>query len=225
MKYIIMCGGQYEKWKMLRQLLLVNGEPIVARTIRLLKECGVASEDIAISGEDDAFREFGVTFLLNLSNYYSREYNDSDGDWCDAFYPTDKPACYLFGDVIFSPKAIWTIVSWDETDIMLFGSKPPFAAVYPKKYIEPFAFKVNNTAHFRSAIRRVKELDRQGAFKRRPIAWELWSVIRHSNINHTNRNYVGINDYTCDVDDPKDVAECVEGMWIDEPEGIQIWRR
>ena len=38
MKYIIMCGGKYDEFEKPKQLLEVNGEVIVERTIRLLKE-------------------------------------------------------------------------------------------------------------------------------------------------------------------------------------------
>ena len=41
MKYIIMCGGRYRVWETPKHFLEIKGEPIVARTIRLLRECGV----------------------------------------------------------------------------------------------------------------------------------------------------------------------------------------
>lgn len=47
MKYILMCGGTYEKWQTPKHLSVVKGEPIVVRTIRLLRESGV--EDIYIN--------------------------------------------------------------------------------------------------------------------------------------------------------------------------------
>ena len=50
MKYIIMCGGTYKQWETPRQMLPVNDEPIVARTIRLLTENGI--NDIAISSNN-----------------------------------------------------------------------------------------------------------------------------------------------------------------------------
>ena len=40
-KVIIMCGGHYEKFKEHKALSIINGEPLVQRTIRLLKENGV----------------------------------------------------------------------------------------------------------------------------------------------------------------------------------------
>ena len=129
MKYIIMCGGKYRNWQTPRQLLEVEGEPIVARTIRLLHEAGI--EDIAISSNNpEWFNDFGVPVLVHDNSYDARGYNDSEGYWCDAFYPMDEPACYLFGDVIFSPEAIRMIVDYHTETIMLFGSKVPFAPEY-----------------------------------------------------------------------------------------------
>ena len=43
MKYIIMCGGKYPKFEIPKQLLKVNGEVLVERTIRLLKENGITN--------------------------------------------------------------------------------------------------------------------------------------------------------------------------------------
>ena len=40
-----MCGGTYSAWDIPRQLTHIIGEPIVARTIRLLKEAGVTEFD------------------------------------------------------------------------------------------------------------------------------------------------------------------------------------
>lgn len=210
MKYIIMCGGKYRQWETPRQLTEVNGEPIVARTIRLLRENGIT--DIAISSDDPVFERFGVPVLNHQNGYDARGYNDFDGYWCDAFYPTDEPVCYLFGDVIFSPQAIKTIVETKVDDIMLFGSKPPFAKEYPKPWIEPFAFKVQNTARLKNACLEVKELDALGVFKRKPIAWELWSVICGSAPNRIDYSYVGINDYTTDIDYPEEVEKVLK--WI-----------
>lgn len=206
MKYIIMCGGQYPKWDKPRQLLEVNGEPIVARTIRLLRENGI--EDIAISSNDYRFEGFDVPVLRHDNGYVGIEYNNYRGHWCDAFYPMTSPVCYLFGDVFFSPAAIRTIVGYETDDIMFFGSKPPFAFDYPKWYIEPFAFKVVNTDHLREAVEEVKRLEAEHRFNRKPIAWEVWNVIcKRPDPNWIDYNsYVGINDFTCDIDGPQEAS-------------------
>lgn len=205
-KYIIMCGGNYKEWETPKHLTVINGERIVDRTIRLLREQGI--EDIAISTNNPAFNGIGVPILHHKNTYYARAYNDMDGYWHECFYPMEEPACYIFGDVVFSPEAIKTIVETPTDDIMLFGSKPPFAKEYPKPYIEPFAYKVVNQKHLREACAEVEQLDALGRFGRKPIAWELWSVITlyaPKRINY--KAYVGINDYTCDIDGHKDIAK------------------
>lgn len=203
MKYIIMCGGKYEKWKTPRQLLEYRGETIVGRTIRLLREAGV--HDIFISTNNDTFQRCGVPLLKHQNGYCARKYNDVDGYWVDAFYPTDEPTCYIFGDVIFSPEAIKTIVGYEGEDIMLFGSMKPFAPEYPKNHVEPFAFKVWDTDHLKRAIEEIKRIG--DTCWRSPISWDLWNVIRgrRIDIDDYREDYIAINDYTCDIDSPKDV--------------------
>lgn len=190
MKYIIMCGGTYRAWETPRQLTEIHGEPVVARTIRLLREAGV--EDIAISSNHDAFEQFGVPVLKHDNGYLCEE-KCIAGRWYEAFYPTEEPVCYIFGDVVFSPEAIKTIVETETTRIQFFASAPPFAPEYPKRWAEPFALKVWNTDHLKDAIHSLKRFDEQGLFWRKPIMWELWSVITGGDLNtidfssYTNR--------------------------------------
>ena len=206
MKYIILCGGKYPRWQVPRQLVEIHGEPIVARTVRLLREAGV--EDIAISSSCPEFERFGVPVIYHANGFVAREMNP--GDWCDAFCLMEEPVCYLFGDVVFSPDAIRRIVETETDGIEFFASAPPFSPMYPKNWAEPFAFKVADTGRFRRAIDDVKRLTREGKFRRTPIAWELWNVIQRGPAGDVNRlsftGYVRINDYTCDVDMPQDVA-------------------
>lgn len=203
MKYIIMCGGTYPAWETPRQMVKIRGEPNVARTIRLLKECGV--DDIAISSGDDRFKQFGVPVLSHDNPFVA--FNKDGGCWATAFYPMDEPACYLLGDVVFSPDAIRKIVKTGTDSIQFFASRPPFPQDYIKPHAEPFAFKVADQKRFRAAIDFVCANAHTGIFRRRPIAWELWQVINGENVRQINwGNYVAINDYTCDIDEPSDAA-------------------
>ena len=206
MKYIIMCGGHYQRWSTPRQLLEVNGEVILERTIRLLRENGV--EDIAISSNNSIFGMWGLPLLMHENSYKANGYDNFTGYWCDAFYPTDEEVCYIFGDVYFSPEAIKTIVETDTDDIEFFASAPPFPPEYRKPWAEPFALKVKNTEHLKNAISLTKQYQDQGLFKRKPIMWELWQVIQATPLNQINyHNYTVINDYTCDIDTPEEAAE------------------
>ena len=196
-----MCGGKYGPFRdNPRQLIKVNDEPVVARTIRLLREAGI--KDIAISSNDERFEKFGAPVLHHDNNFGQ----DPKSYWVDAFYPTDEEACYLFGDVIFSKQAIDIIINVETDDVEFFASAPPFAPEYPKKWAEPFAFKVVNQKHFRESIEKSKELFNRGLFRRMPIAWELWQIIKNTELNKINyRNYAVINDKTCDIDYERDI--------------------
>ena len=207
MKYIIMCGGKYRNFETPKHLTVVKGEPNVARTIRLLKEAGV--EDIAISTNQEGFDNFEVP-VLRHNNTYRQEQDATYGDWVDGFYLVKEPVCYIFGDVVFSPEAIKTIVETEVEDIMFFASAPPFCEQYSKPWAEPFAFKVINNNHFKRAIDLTKRCDEEGLFDRQPVSWELWQVIKQTPLNEIDyTNYVAINDYSCDIDYPEDV-EAIE---------------
>ena len=204
-KYILMCGGHYPAWEYPRQLTLIKGEPVVERTIRLLREAGVDINDIAISSGLSVFRHCGVELLYHKNNYEA--YTPGGGYWVDAFYPMSEPVCYIMGDVVFSPEAIRTIVNTDTDSVEFFASAPPFDPRYSKRWAEPFAFKAEDIGLFNMAVAITKTLQDNGQFNRVPIAWELWQVIRDTELNHIRYdNYCVINDYTCDIDTPEDVA-------------------
>ena len=207
MKYIIMCGGDYNGFVIPKQLQRVNNEVIVERTIRLLKENGI--DDISISTTNPVFEYLNIP-ILKHNNDYKYNSGESKGWWLDGFYLTDEPTCYIFGDVYFSENAIKKIVKTETDDIELFGSAPPFADDYCKNYIEAFAVKVVNTNHLKEAIEETKELARQGkTWRKNPIIWELWTVIKDTPLQTEYGkylyNYVAINDYTTDVDDERDI--------------------
>ena len=204
MKYVIMCGGKYDKWEQPKHLAKLNGEALVARTIRLLRENGI--EDIAISSNNPVFTRFDVPLLSHRNPYHLPKDSDAKTPWLDAFYPMTDPVCYIFGDVVFSPRAIQTIVRTETDSIEFFASAKPLADIYPKHWAEPFAFKVVDTKRFFKAIAQTKKLDEEGQFKRQPVSWELWQVIKGTPLNKVDyTNYTVINDYTCDIDTPEDI--------------------
>lgn len=209
MKYIIMCGGNYKTyWETPRQLMKIKDEVLVERTIRQLKENGIT--DISISTNNKEFDYLGVP-ILKHENSYRTEGKELLGYWCDAFYLTDEPTCYIFGDVYFSDEAIKTIINTDTDDIEFFASMPPFAINYPKNHVEPFALKVVDTDHLKSAIQKTKQLEDEGKFWRKAIMWELWTVIKDVPLQKGPDdyiyNYVAINDYTSDIDRQQDIAK------------------
>ena len=191
MRYIIMAGGNYHTAP--KQLRLIKGEPIIARTIRLLKENGV--KDICISSNNPVFEQFGVPVIHHINTF------GDGGMWIEGFCRIAEPTCFIFGDVIFSPEAIKEIVETDTDDIEFFASAPPFSRLYYKEWAEPFAFKIKDYRWFNDSIALTKYAAASGKFKRDPIAWELWQIIKDTPLNVIDyTNYHAINDYTCDCD-------------------------
>lgn len=192
MKYIICAGTSLIDPP--KQLTVVNGEVLIERTIGLLRENGVS--DISVTSKNPVFAKYGMI-----------EY-DSSGAWINCFYPMDDPCCYIFGDVYFTDEAIRKIVETETDDIEFFASAPPFAEGYPKRWAEPFAFKVVNQKHFRESIEVVKEFRNLQLFRRDPISWELWQVIKQTPLNVIDyTNYTVINDITCDIDKERDIGQ------------------
>ena len=210
MKYIIMCGGPRSRSG--RPLQIINKEPIIGRTIRLLQENNV--KDIALSTHDERYEQFNLPIL--------KHFNPPTWDdfvWLRTFYPMQDPVCYIFGDVFFSPEAIKTIVNTQTDSIEFFASAPPFSKQYIKRWAEPFSVKVKDTQRFFDAVELCKELDKEKRFKRSPATvWELWQVIKGTPLNRiVYTNYTVINDYTCDIDNEEQKRLLEDRGVLNEP--------
>ena len=208
MKYVIMCGGKYQQWKTPKHLQIINGERLVDRTIRLLRENGI--EDISISSNNPIFDSCGVPRLEHINTY---EYKDgkSFGYWLDAFYPfpDQVKVCYMYGDVYYTDKAIKTIVNHKSEDNILFGTSDA-KNKYHENWGEPFAFKINNNKQFKDGIEAVKRLKDEGKTNRDPITWELYRYLNKLDVNIQqvlDKTYVCIDDDTMDIDSPQELEE------------------
>ena len=204
-KYIILadCSVGFETP---RQLTEINGEPLLKRTIRLLKENGV--ENIIITSHDKRFSDLGATRYEPLHNDYVP--NES-GYWLNAF-PIElinEPICFLFGDVYYSENAIKKIVNTATKSIMFFCTYNNTDKRYIKHHDEPLAFKVVDYIMFKEHIDRVKTLKDEGKCCREPITWELYRSINGQDINvhEMTGNYIAINDESCDIDTIDDIKK------------------
>ena len=115
---IIMCGGVYDNFKQHKALTKINGERLVDRTIRLLKQNGI--NDIYVSATDPNFIDYKV---LKHENTYKYEDGNVSGYWVDAYYPTDKPCIYLHGDVYYSEDAIKKILNYNPKVNTMIGNQ------------------------------------------------------------------------------------------------------
>lgn len=238
MKYIIMCGGEYNNFTTPRQLLKVNGEVLVERTIRLLRENGIT--DIAVSTNNPAFRYLDVEILTDEYNKYvyngENENIDATKSWLQAYILLDEPVCYLHGDVYFSDDAIKKIINKPVKDTM-FICIPDKQDIPNKdkrniKGREPVGYKVENYKMFNASVLNLFQMINNGDFKDAKIKPLSWTVYRYINgmdigthatsyadlnsIFKSKGDYMIINDYTTDIDFPKDIKALEEVLKDDK---------
>lgn len=206
MKYIIMAGGEYKKFGIPKPLIEVKGETLIERTTRLLKQNGI--NEIYISSNNPEFDKYGVRLENKNNDFIVYENGTSKGYWLDAFYPTNEPTCYIFGDVYFTENAIKTIVEYESTENILFGTGCAKNLEH-KNWGEPFAYKVNKIEEFKNGIVEVKKLFDEKKTARHPIVWELYRYLHNLDINIQNitTDYVVIDDGTIDIDSPEQVSK------------------
>ena len=203
MIYAIMCGGQYQDFEIPKQLTVINGERLVDRTIRLLKENGI--KDIVITSNDKRFDDCDAPRLYHYNSYKVVD-GVQEGYWLDAFFPLFRPSqqlCFMFGDVYYTEEAIRTIVGLKCVKNTLFGTKDAKNKKH-ENWGEPFAYKVVDYAEFMRGVEIVKQMQDDGVTKRIPIVWELYRYLNGLDVNVQqvlDETYVCIDDGTMDVDD------------------------
>lgn len=184
MKYIIMAAGEGKRWKnylgVPKHLVEINGETLLGRTTRLLKERGI---DYVITGNDERYKEYG--------RLIKQSFNDCE---IDRFEPVKEPVCYLYGDVYYTESAINRIISRQTNDIVFFGNLE-----------EIFAVKVANLELFYKHKAIVKRQYLLGQIPR-CIGWEVYRSLQRIPIHmHMIKGrYQLITDGTDDIDYPKD---------------------
>lgn len=202
-KYVILACSNDRTFDVPRQLVEINGEKIIERTIRLLRENGI--DDITITVRGNYFDYLDVKIYKPTSTY---DYINKVGYWLDAF-PNDlldDKVCFIWGDVYFSEEAINTIVKTEINENTFFCSHDNNSKYYIKEYDEPFAYKIVDTDLFKKHIEIVKKLFEEGKTIRHPIVWEVYRSMNGIDVNKhlMTKNYVVINDITCDIDSYKD---------------------
>ena len=208
-KYIIMADSSVG-FEIPRQLIEIDGEPLVARTIRLLKENGV--KDIIITAHDERFDNLGAERYEPLHNDYIP--GDPKTYWLNG-YPIEllnEPVCFICGDVYFSEEAIKKIVETPTDSTLFFCTYNNTDPRYIKHHDEPLAYKVVDYGLFKKKIDETKALKDAGVCCREPVVWELYRVINGQYVNEhkMTKNYVAINDISCDIDSYGDIEKLRE---------------
>lgn len=190
--YVIMCAGKGTRWNnymgISKHLVKINGETLLGRTTRLLKENGI--KNYIITTSDIRYKEYG--------KIKDQSFNDCE---IDRFEPINgKEIVYLYGDVYYSENAIKTIINTPTDNILFFGS-----------CIEIFAIKIKNKKMFYEHKDRVKKLYLKNKINR-CIGWEVYRSLNNIPFNeHIIKDmYIKIEDETDDIDYPEDYENFIK---------------
>jgi hypothetical protein len=203
MKYIIMADGCAKRWNnyknIPKHLIEIGGEPIIARTVRLLKENGV--EDITITSHDPRY---------NFATRYEPIGNEYEIDKFNKELLEENTA-YIYGDVFFSEEAIKTIVNTPTEDFMFFGRHSASLEKTGKTWEEIFAIKVKDTQYFLKSVDFIRCGIIDGSVWRGG-AWELYRHMVGLDLkdNSLNGHFTTIDDETDDFDFPEDLERWLE---------------
>lgn len=121
-----------------KHLVEIDGETLLARTVRLLKEYDADSE-IIITSHDKRYEFEGATRYEPLNNVLEIDRF--------TYELIEDNICFLYGDTYYTEEAIEKIVSTDTDDLLFFGNNKSIVAI-----------KVADSKLLKKNIDNVKEL-------------------------------------------------------------------
>lgn len=212
MRAIIIAAGDGTRWGdylgIPKHLAPVDNEPILNRTVRLLKENSIT--DIIVVGPDDD------RYKIPHSKLFVPTRNPSYGDAdkflsSESLWNLDGETITLFGDVFFTNEAVKTIVNIDRQTWTVFGrekSSNITGGAYGEIFAHYFTSK-DIPKHKESLDILVEAVKKKDAKK--GSGWEHYKVmqgVRGRDIRRSkiiiDSNFVEINDFTEDFDFPDD---------------------
>lgn len=210
---IIMADGKSMRWNRgesewsdcPKQLLEVDGETLLHRTVRLLEENGVMN--IWITSHNPEFEVWGTTRYEPINNHYEIDKFYA----CEPIWERGGTTLFIYGDVFFTEEAMKRIVSVDCDDFLFYGLF--HVSHFTGHGGEIFAVKVKDHDLFGGMCEYIRMKYIHEEF--RCGAWELYRAmngIRGEGLGHhiPHAHFVGIDDFTDDFDTPEHFKDWLE---------------
>ena len=129
MQYIIMSEGKGTRWNnylgISKQEAEINGERILDRTIRLLRE--MTNDPIYISSMNLKHENKNALRIVpHYNDYFHRKY---------VYEFLNQSTIYLYGDTFYNQEAIDIIINTETNDVLFFGNEKAIIAVKVQDYI------------------------------------------------------------------------------------------
>lgn len=183
LKYIIMADGKGARWNNFgnqsKHLCEIDGESLIERTIRLLRERNI--DEIIVTSHDPNYE-------FNGAKRYEPKNNVEEIDRFTYELITEEVA-FLYGDTYYEDKVMDSIVNMYNDSILFFGNDKSIVAI-----------KVYDYKLFKSIIDEIKEKN---------IVGKGWTVYQMDNNlplgSHEHRdNFIYVGEKTIDVNTPNE---------------------
>lgn len=190
MKYIIMADGKGTRWNnyndIPKHFIQVEGETLLARTVRLLKTFDSTCQ-VVITSHDSRYDMEGAVRYEPKNNVleidrFTEELIEDD-------------ICFLYGDTYYSEPAIKAIVAEETKDILFFGNEKSIVAI-----------KVADADLFRRHVNRVRQLFLDGEIEK-CIGWQVYQSFLGLSFGEKKicGKYIYMEDGTRDFNSPEDL--------------------
>ena len=189
MKYIIMADGKGTRWNnyhnIPKHLIEIDGETLLARTVRLLRE-NDARADIVITSHDPRYEVPGA-------RRYEPQNNHLEIDRFTEELIADD-VCFLYGDTFYSESVIQKIADTPAEKLLFFGNERSIVAI-----------KVADGALVRQHVDRVRALFLAGKIEK-CIGWQVYQSFEGLPFGEKTiaADYILIQDGTEDFNSPAD---------------------
>ena len=189
MKYIIMADGKGTRWQnyndIPKHFIEINGETLLERTVRLLRQ-GDPGCEVIITSHDPRYEVEGARRYEPKNNHLE----------IDRFTEEliEDNVCFLYGDTYYSEDAAAAIIDTAAEDILFFGNQLSIVAV-----------KVADGELFRSHVDRVRQLFIEGKIEK-CIGWQVYQSFTGLPFGEKKieSKYIILEDSTEDFNSPED---------------------
>lgn len=215
-RVIILADGAGIRWSssdIPKHLAVVDGEPILLRTVRQLAERGLTDVWLTSRLERyDALQPFVQRYVpidnrFKLDQFYA----------CREIWSAHTDVIFLYGDVRFSDAAIDTILKTVPRDFVYF-QRTSGSMITGKRWKEGFAMRITDTHLFETALNQMRvELENK---RIRQADHQVQGFLEGRGMGHfkgIGPHGVEINDETDDFDFQVDVR-----VWT---ENVTRWRK
>jgi hypothetical protein len=207
-RVILPCSGQTVRWgnylDVPKHLVLIDGIPILKRTVNQLRNVGFT--EILITSFNEKYETEGATLVVP-------EYNFLPGTGIghsEPFWSKTGRTIVLFGDVYYSDEAMKVIAHSDPSGIKWFGRMGPGKSGCPYGELFGLSIPLENQDELRKSILFIIQEKEKGRISR-TTSWECYRFLHGYDLNKhiIGPDFYDINDETEDFDYPQEYE-----MWL-----------